>query len=470
MTQLFFYIVPVAVILGFMIFIHELGHFMVAKALGVRVEQFAIGFGKRLIGFRKGETDYRINAIPLGGYVKMSGENPMDDRTGDPAEFMSHSRWHRFLIAIAGPTMNILLAIVLLTIVYRVHYEYPASKDEPAVIGYVEPDSPAAKIGVQRGDRIIQIADVQDPTWGDVMSKDLISPNQPLDVVIQRGSQRIEKQVVPEAVTVNEVGSAGWHPDEPVIVGSLESGMPAQKAGITEGDKIIAMDGQPVTSIESMIQSLQQTKDKPVNFTVVRGSQTLNLTIQPVLAPAVAAPQNRQDWFDRLLRRLGFGSNAAAHKTEDHYRIGFSYAEEMKVVSLPLPEAFSRSLADNRTNSLMLLDLVGKLVQGKISPKTISGPIGIAQVAGDAAQEKGWTPLIEITAMISLNLGIFNLLPFPIMDGGVILLLFIEAVMRRDISLQIKERIYQAAFVFLVLFATMVIYNDIAKTIAQRLP
>jgi regulator of sigma E protease len=468
MTQIFFYIVPVAVILGFMILIHEFGHYAVAKLLGVRVEQFAIGFGKRLIGFRKGETDYRINAIPLGGYVKMSGENPMDEHTGDPREFMSHSRWHRFLIAIAGPAMNILLAIVLLTIVYRVHYEYPASKDLPAVVGWVEHDSPAAKIGVQRGDRLIQIDGVQDPTWGDVMSKGMLSPNQPLNVVIQRGAQRLEKQIVPEAVTVNQVGSAGWHPDEPVVVGSLEHGMPAQKAGIKAGDKIIAMDGQPIISIESMIQSLQQSKDKAISFTVVRAGQTANFTIQPVLAPTGPVPQNRQDWFDRLLRRLGFGG--ADHKAEDHYRIGFTYSPEMKVGSLPLREAFERSLSDNRTNSLMLLDLVGKLVQGKVSPKTISGPIGIAQVAGEAAQEKGWTPLIEITSMISLNLGIFNLLPIPIMDGGVILLLFIESLMRRDISLQIKERIYQAAFVFLVLFAAMVIYNDIAKTLAQRLP
>jgi regulator of sigma E protease len=469
MSQLFFYIVPVAVILGFMILIHEFGHYAVAKLLGVRVEQFAIGFGKRLIGFRKGETEYRINAIPLGGYVKMSGENPMDERSGDPREFMSHSRWHRFLIAIAGPTMNILLAIVLLTIVYRVHYEYPASKDEPAVVGWVEHDSPAAKIGVQRGDRIAQIDGIQDPTWGQVMSKDMISPNQPLDIVIQRGTQRIEQRIIPEAITVNQVGSAGWHPDEPVIVGSLEHSMPAEKAGIREGDKIIAMDGQPVLSIESMIQSLQQTKDKAISFTVVRGGQTANFTIQPVLAPTGPAPRNHQGWFDSLLHRIGFGSGSE-HKSEDHYRIGFTYSPEMKVGSLPLPEAFESSLSENRSNSVMLLDLFGKLVRGKISPKTISGPIGIAQIAGEAAQEKGWTPLIEITSMISLQLGIINLLPIPIMDGGVILLLFIESLIRRDISLQIKERIYQAAFVFLVLFAAMVIYNDIAKTIAQRLP
>src|SRR5205809_6013400 len=165
MSQLFFYIVPVAVILGFMILIHEFGHYAVAKLLGVRVEQFAIGFGKRLIGFRRGDTDYRINALPLGGYVKMSGENPMDERSGDSGEFMSHPRWHRFLIAIAGPAMNILFAIFLLTCVYMVHYEYPAVFDEPAVIGWVQPDTPAAKAGVQVGDRIVRIDGIQNPTW-----------------------------------------------------------------------------------------------------------------------------------------------------------------------------------------------------------------------------------------------------------------------------------------------------------------
>src|ERR1700731_5050250 len=147
-------VLAVGVILGFMILIHEFAHYATAKLLGVRVEQFAIGFGKRLIGFRKGDTDYRINAIPLGGYVKMSGENPMDERTGDPAEFMNHPRWHRFLIAIAGPTMNILLAIFLLTTVYMVHYEYPAVYDEAPVIGWVLRDTAAAKAGVQIGARI----------------------------------------------------------------------------------------------------------------------------------------------------------------------------------------------------------------------------------------------------------------------------------------------------------------------------
>jgi regulator of sigma E protease len=445
MSQLFFYIVPVAVILGFMILIHEFGHYAVAKLLGVRVEQFAIGFGKRLIGFRRGETDYRINAIPLGGYVKMSGENPMDQHTDDPGEFLNHPRWHRFLIAIAGPAMNILLAVLLLTGVYIVHYEVPVYMDKPAVVGYVEPDSPAAKSGVQRGDRITQIDGVHNPTWQQVGEKELLSANQSLPFTVQRDGQNVQGSVVPQPITSSEIGSAGWFPDEPIVIGDLEQNMPAAKVGLKEGDKIISMDGKPVASIQSMIQSLQQSKTKPVEIEVLRDGKTLTFTATPVLADT-------------------------GDLKEKHYRLGFKNSPETKVTHLSFSQAFSRSLADNKRYSVILLELVGKLVQHKASLKTVSGPIGIAQQAGAAAQEKGWLPLLALTAGISLNLGIFNLLPIPIMDGGVILLLFIESIMRRDISIQIKERIYQAAFVFLVLFAAMVIYNDIAKTIAQRLP
>src|SRR6267154_6253562 len=158
-------IVAVAVVLGFMILIHEFGHYAAAKLFKVRVEVFSIGFGKRLFGFRRGETDYRIAAIPLGGYVKMSGENPMDERTGDPGEFLSHPRWQRFVIALAGPFMNIMLAVALLTGVYMVHYEYPAVLDEPAVVGWVNPNTPAEKAGIQIGDRIVRVDDIQNPNW-----------------------------------------------------------------------------------------------------------------------------------------------------------------------------------------------------------------------------------------------------------------------------------------------------------------
>jgi len=448
MSDFLISVAAVAVVLGFMILIHEFGHYAVAKLLKVRVEVFSIGFGKRLLGFRKGDTDYRISAIPLGGYVKMSGENPMDERTGDPAEFMSHSRWHRFLIAIAGPSMNILLAIFLLTLVYMVHYEYPVFLDKPAVIEGVKHDSAAAQAGLQPGDRIVKVDGIDNPTWEQLQPRVWLSANQPLTITIQRGNQTFQKTIVPQPVTTSEVGSAGWYPGEPVVVGRVESGTPAAKAGIKEDDRIIALDGQPLPSIESMIERLQQTKDKPVDLTLIRRGQNLSFRMTPVLS-----------------------------KTEDpkeqRYRLGFLNKSETKVTTLPFSQAFSLSLEQNKKYSLLILELAKKLVQGKVSPRMVSGPIGIAQDAGYAAQQKGWTPLMELTAGISLNLGIFNLLPIPILDGGVILFLLIEGLMRRDVSLRIKERVYQAAFVFLVLFAVMVIYNDLMKTLPglmDRLP
>jgi regulator of sigma E protease len=447
MPDFFISLIAVVVILGFMILIHEFGHYAVAKWLGVRVEVFSIGFGKRLLGFRKGETDYRISAIPLGGYVKMSGENPMDARTDDPGEFLNHPRWHRFLIAIAGPAMNIMLAIGLLTAVYMVHYEYPVFMDKPVVIDGVKANSAAAQAGLQPGDRIVQIDGIANPTWEQVQPRVMISPNQPLPLTVDRGGQVIHTTITPKPVTSSEVGSAGWYPAEPVIIGKLDNDMPAIKAGMKEGDRVVAMDGKPLGSIDAMIEDLQQTKSKPIDLTVVRGTQTLNFHVEPVLSKTEDPKQER-------------------------YRLGFLNKEETTVKSLPFTQAFSLSIQDNKKYSLLLLELAKKLVEGKVSPRMVSGPIGIAQEAGYAAQQKGWTPLLALTSSISLNLGVFNLLPIPILDGGVIFFLLIESIMRHDISLRIKERVYQAAFVFLILFAVMVIYNDLLKTIpglAERL-
>jgi regulator of sigma E protease len=432
--------VTMAIVLGVMILVHEWGHYAAAKFFKVRVEVFSIGFGKRLFGFRKGETDYRISAIPLGGYVKMSGENPMDERTGDPGEFLSHPRWQRFIIAIAGPFMNVVLAVGLLTVVYMVHYEYPAFIDQPGVVAYVKPDSAAAQAGVLPGDRIARIGGTENPTWEQISLKVMLSPNEPLPVTISRDGKLLEKSIVPKTVSSSEVGSAGWSPNQSIIVADVEPNMPAAKAGIREGDQIVAVDGKPVPMIEALIDALQVTKDKLVEVEVLRNGQKLTFQLQPVLADA-------------------------EEKTK-RYRVGFESTPLMKVGRLSLIPAFQRSLDDNKRYSFVLLELIQKMVQRKVSMKQVEGPIGIGSAIGHAVTEKGWTPLLSLTAGISLNLGIFNLLPIPILDGGVILLLLIEGLMRRDISLQIKERIYQAAFVFLVLFAVTVIYNDIVK----RLP
>jgi regulator of sigma E protease len=428
------------IVLGFMILIHEFGHFAAAKYFGVRVEQFAIGFGKRLIGFRRGGTDYRINALPLGGYVKMSGENPMDDRTGDPGEFLSHPRWQRFIIALAGPFMNVMLAIALLTGVYMVHFAYPADLDERAVVGWVNPDTPADKAGIQRGDTIIRVDDVQNPDWEQLEVKAALSPNQPLNFAILRDGKVMDKTLTPLPLGPNQYGSMGWLPQEPsVTLTTVEPDMPAAKAGMKLGDQILTVDGQEIPHVAALIQMLNHTKDQPLDIVVLRDGQKKSFSVKPVLDARGPGP-------------------------EPVYRIGVA-SLPMKVVKLNFPDALKRSLSDNKRSSFLILELLQKMAQRKVSMRQVDGPIGIGSAVGAAAREEGWTPLLLITAAISLNLGIMNLLPIPILDGGVILLLFIESLMQKEISLPIKERIYQAAFVFLVLFAVMVIYNDLVKTL-----
>jgi regulator of sigma E protease len=383
----------------------------------------------------------------------MSGENPMDAATDDPREFMNHSRWHRFLIAIAGPAMNILLAITLLTIVYMLPHETFAYLSKPAVIQGIKKDSPAAEAGLLPGDRIVKVEDsgnpaLENPTWEQLQPRVWLSPKQPLSVTVQRGDRTIQKTVVPVPITSNEIGSAGWYPEAPVVIGTMEHDSPAEKAGLHQEDKIVSLNGQPLYSIETMIESLQETKDQPVDLTVQRSGQTMQFHVQPVLA-STEDPKERR------------------------WRLGFLNKGETEVSQLPFSQAFALSLEQNRKNSLLLVELAKRIAQRRVSLKAVSGPIGIAQEAGYAAQQKGWTPLMELSSGISLNLGIFNLLPIPILDGGVILLLFIESIMRRDISLRIKERVYQAAFVFLILFAAVVLFNDLVKTIpglAERLP
>ena len=436
-----------AVVLGIMILVHEFGHYAAAKLCGVRVDVFSIGFGKRLIGFRRGDTDYRISALPLGGYVKMAGENPLESRSGAPDEFMSHPRWQRFIIACAGPAMNILLAVGLLTGVYMVHYEHPVYLDQPAVIGWVLENSPAAKAGIEAGDRITRIDGVQNPTWEDVLLKTAVQSNQPIDVAVQRGNQILEKQVAqdPPGSDPDQYRTIGWVQDEPITVTELEATMPAAKAGIQLGDQIVAINGIAVRSLFSVIHYLQQGGDKPVDITALRNGHQMHFTATPVMTEEGG---------------------------QKRYRLGFQ-SEPVRVDKLPFAQALDRSISENKKYSMLILNLVHKMIERQTSITQMEGPIGIARASGQAARQPGWSPLLSLMAGISLNLGIFNLLPIPILDGGMILMLIIESLIRRDINMRVKERIYQTAFVFLVLFAVVVIYNDIMKALpglAQRLP
>jgi regulator of sigma E protease len=432
-------VVAVAFVLGVMILVHEFGHYAVAKMCGVRVDVFSLGFGKRLVGFRRGDTDYRISALPLGGYVKMAGENPMEARTGDPNEFLAHPRWQRFLIAIAGPAMNILLAVGIVTAIFMIRYTHDWYLDQPTRVGWVEENSPAAKAGIKPGDLITQIDGVANPTWEDTKTKITISSSQTIPVVIKRNDQTINTTLIPEAFGPDAAGEAGLEPAAGIVVDGIETNMPAYKAGIRQGDEIVAINGIPLHTNRELTHFLQENKDKPVEISVVRAGKIEKYQMIPTLS--------------------------ADEQGAARYRIGFWPGVRQQVDKLRFPQALSRSIDQNEKYAMLLIELVQRMVERKVSVKMMSGPIEIARYSGEAAREPGWTPLLLLMAGISLNLGIFNLFPIPILDGGVIMLLLIEGLMRRDISLRIKERIYQAAFVFLVLFAAMVIFNDITKTL-----
>jgi regulator of sigma E protease len=428
----------VGLVLGLLVFIHEFGHYAAAKLCGVRVEVFSIGFGKRLLGFKRNETDYRLSVLPLGGYVKMSGENPFEASTGDPGEFMSHPRWQRFIIAIAGPFMNVLLAVAVMTGINMVHFAHPDYEDQPAVIGWIQDNSPADKAKLEVGDKIVKLEGIKNPSWEQIEPREAMSAGQPLHLQIQRGERLFDQIVVPVAVDKDQRGQVGWEPSYSNTLAALEPGMPAANAGLKVGDEIKSLDNVIVRSNSAVISFLQNNKEKPVQVTYVRDGKESTTTVTPVL---MAAGNDKK------------------------YRMGVSLQAPMHYDKLPFGQALVASLKWNRENSLLIFEMLKKLAQQpRTSIHQVSSPLGMAPVLGDQVRQGSWFTLLFLTALISLNLGIFNLLPIPILDGGLILLLFIEGTLRRDIKREIKERIYQVAFVFIVLFAVVVIFNDVAKS------
>jgi regulator of sigma E protease len=432
------YLASFLFVLGVLVFVHEFGHYAVAKLFGVRVEVFSLGFGKRLWGFRRGDTDYRISALPLGGYVKMAGENPMEEHTGDPGEFTSHPRWQRFLIAIAGPAMNIILAVAVLTGLYMVHYEFPVYWKKSVPVAWVDKNSPAEAAGIRPGDRILKLDDLQEPTWEQMVYAIKMNPNQRVDVTLQRGNEVVKTTMVPKASGPDQVGFAGLVAEGPNEVVAIEPGHSAEKAGIQVGDQILSVSGTPMRSYLDLPDLLQPTKSSPVDIVLLRNGKQLTVSVTPEL-------------------------RAAPPDTVEKYRIGASLTEAIQVGKLPFGKAFSRSVEECKTGSRLIFQLVGKMIERKISIRAMSGPIGMTKMSGDAAKQ-GFLPLMGLMALISLNLAIFNLLPIPILDGGLMLMLVIEGILRRDIKIEIKERVYQAAFVMLLLFFVVVIYNDLAKS------
>jgi len=422
------------VLIGVMILIHELGHFWAARFFDVRVETFSFGFGPRLFGFRRGETDFRFSAILFGGYVKMVGEQAGDENANDPRGFLAKPRWQRLIIAFAGPFMNIVLAVGILTGLFMVRFPKLPTTPSP-MVGYVVPDAAAAKAGIQEGDRIIQIDNTVDPSWEDIAMKEVAGAGHPLTVWVLRDGQRKQFTVTPVLDPKNGIGFAGWAEQTEIEIAGIVPNMDASKVGLQKGDILVSVNGQPIRSTPKLHDIITNNGGKPVKLVYSRQGRLGEVTVTPSKENVDGA----EKWM-----------------------IGVQLEPRVVFVSLPFPQALSESVRQNAKSATLIYQFLRGIVERRMSPKSLEGPIRIAQLSGEAARE-GPTAFFGLMTMVSLNLAIFNLLPIPILDGGVILLLLVEMFMRRDLSLRVKEAVFKLGFVFLMAVVAFVLYNDISK-------
>ena len=427
------------VLIGVMILVHELGHFWAARLFNVRVDVFSFGFGPRLFGFKRGDTDYRLSAILFGGYVKMAGDQPGEENSDDPHTFLNKPRWQRLIIAVAGPAMNILLSVGILAGLFMVHYERVV-QDGPSVIGHVEKNSPAAKAGLQTGDVIEKLDGKQSPSWEDITLTTFQSAYKTLDLTVKRAGRDIETKITPVLDDKEGIGEAGWDEDGPIEAYSVSPGMPAQKAGIEAGDLLLTIDGVPVRSRFTLLESIRQSGGKSVVIALNRKGKEMTIPVTPVYSTSDGKPRFMIGVAPDLKRNIYSGK-------------------------LSPPAAIVESVKRNAKNATLIVESLKGMIERRLPAKSLEGPIGIARRSGEAASQ-GPVAFLVLMTMVSLNLAIFNLLPIPILDGGVIVLLLIEMVMGRDVSMAAKENILKVGFVFLMMIVVLVLYNDISKLIS----
>lgn len=441
MTNILSFLLPIwwlLVLIGVMILVHELGHFWAARSFDVKVDVFSFGFGPRLFGFQRGETDYRFSLLLFGGYVKMAGDQPGEAGADDPRGFMAKPRWQRLIIAFAGPFMNIVLAVAVLTGLYMVSYE-KVLDDQSAVIGHVMPDSPAAKAGILPGDKIVRLNGKENPDWEDVVTTEWGNVGRPMSVSIARGDHLMNLNVTPVLDEKSGLGDTGWEGQNEIQIGSVNGGMPAATAGLQVGDLITRVNGIPVHSRYTLPEVIRKSEGKPVTLDYMRAGQPHTVTMRPVYKD----PDGTARWM------IGVVTEPKLH---------------IQKTQLSFPAALSESLRKNEEYGTLIIRVFRGIVERTMPAKNLMGPVGIAQSATQAAAE-GPASFLTLMSMVSLNLAIVNLLPIPILDGAMILTLLIEMVMGRDISMNVKEAMLKVGFVFLMMLMVFVLYNDIARRV-----
>jgi regulator of sigma E protease len=421
------------IMIGIMILIHELGHYWAARFFDVKVDTFSFGFGPRLFGFKKGETDFRFSLILLGGYVKMAGEQAGDEHATDPRSFLSKPRWQRVIILFAGPAMNIILAVGVLTGLFMVRFPKIPTSPSPE-IGYIVPDSAAAKAGLHEGDRIVQIGDTANPTWEDIEMKESASADHALSIWIVRNGERKLVPVTPALDPKTGAGFAGWGEQTDIEIGNVLAKSPAAKAGLQTGDIVVSVNGQAIHS-NKVHDIINKSGGQPVDIVFSRAGKVMTASLTPTMSENNGA----KEWM-----------------------IGVVLQSRVVLVSLPFPQALSESVRWNVKNATFIYQLLRGIAERRMSPKSVQGPIRIVQMSGEEARE-GPIAYFALMAGLSLNLAVVNMLPIPILDGAAIFMLIVEIFMRRDLSLRVKEAAFRLGFVFLMAVVAFVLYNDISK-------
>jgi regulator of sigma E protease len=448
------------VVLGITITVHEFGHFAMAKLLKIRVLIFSLGFGPKLVGFTRGGTEYRLSPFPLGGYVKMAGETFDEDRKGEPDEFLSHPKWHRFLVAVSGPFMNILLAVFILTLSYFQGVYVPRYPKEPSIVGPVAANSIAKRAGLETGDRIFSVNNNSVKTWEDLEIALETAPRNALNVKVSREGRTLQLHFDAPPDLDEQIDSAALgfkFPLPKTVVYSVDEDSPAQKGGLKAGDQILSVrgNGKAGTDYSQILNIISESKGIPLTFEIRR----------PIVEPQKDKIWESSESADARILYL----TIAPTEEEGRVILGFMPDYPSDLQKFGIIGAFAQSVRRNYDLSSLVFRIIGRFLKGSASVRTLSGPIEIARLSGSAAetaiQTRSARFFFGFLGLISLQLGVFNLLPIPILDGGVIALLLVEGVLRRDLSLSLKEKIVQVGFVFLILLMGFVVFNDLSKII-----
>jgi len=434
---LFYFIIG----LGLLVFIHEFGHFIMAKRAGIRVEQFSLGFGPKILGFRWGETEYKLSLLPLGGYVKMAGEDPEEGKemANDPRSFASQSMAKRLSVVLAGPVMNLVLAFVLMPIVFMIGRMEPTYfQQEPVVLG-LKKDSPAAAAGLGVGDKILSANGKSVKNWDELLQRIMISPNEEMTFEVLHSSSQTEEKKI--KLTTTPDGRVGYLGIEPIyfigsesIVDQVNPHSPAEKAGLKPKDKIVAINSQPILNWDEMTEQVSVAQGKPLNLEIDRAGQKLQLQVTPEYSDV------HKKWVMGITKDIPKGAYLK-------HRYDFV-------------SAVQKGVQENIKLFKLTFEVLKKLFSFKLSYKALGGPLQIAQTTAQAAKA-GLGDFFYFLAFLSMQLGIFNLLPIPVLDGGHVVFLFFEALRRKPLSVRTRLVAQQIGMVLLLCLMVVATFNDI---------